>query len=71
MSIKFIKDTAERAVTVFIASYLGVWVQAGSDFDALVNADNLKVGVVAAVAVVAAAFGLKKVGPNKDSASIL
>lgn len=71
MSIKFIKDTVERAVTAFIAAYLGVWVEAGSDFDALTNADNLKVGADAAVAVIAAAFGLKKVGPNKDSASIL
>jgi len=71
MSTKFIKDTVERAVTAFIAAYLGVWVQAGSDFDALVNADNLKVGAIAGVAVIAAAFGLKKVGPNKDSGSVL
>jgi hypothetical protein len=71
MSIKFIKDTVERAVAAFIAAYLGVWVEAGSDFDALANAENLKVGAVAAVAIVAAAFGLKKVGPNKDSGSIL
>ena len=71
MSIKFIKDTVERAVTAFVAAYLGVWVQAGSDFDALVNADNLKVGAIAGVAVIAAAFGLKKVGPNKDSGSVL
>jgi len=71
MSTKFIKDTVERAVTAFVAAYLGVWVQAGSDFDALVNADNLKVGAIAGVAVIAAAFGLKKVGPNKDSGSVL
>jgi hypothetical protein len=71
MSIKFIKDTVERAVTAFIAAYLGVWVQTGSDFDALTNADNLKVGAIAGVAVIAAAFGLKKVGPNKDSGSVL
>jgi hypothetical protein len=71
MSIKFIKDTVERAVAAFIAAYLGVWVEAGSDFDALTNAENLKVGAVAAVAIVAAAFGLKKVGSNKDSGSIL
>ena len=42
MSIKFIKDTAERAVTAFVAAYMGVWVEAGSDFDALTNVDNLK-----------------------------
>ena len=71
MSIKFIKDTVERAVTAFVAAYLGVWVEAGSDFDALVNTGNLKVGAVAGVAVIAAAFGLKKVGPNKDSGSVL
>lgn len=71
MSTKFIKDTVERAVTAFVAAYLGVWVEAGSDFDALVNTGNLKVGVVAGVAVIAAAFGLKKVGPNKDSGSVL
>lgn len=71
MSIKFIKDTVERAVSAFIAAYLGVWVEAGSDFNALANTENLKVGAVAAVAIVAAAFGLKKVGPNKDSASIV
>lgn len=71
MSTKFIKDTVERAVTAFVAAYLGVWVEAGSDFDALVNAGNLKVGAVAGAAVIAAAFGLKKVGPNKDSGSVL
>lgn len=71
MSTKFIKDTVERAVTAFIAAYLGVWVEAGSDFDALANTGNLKVGAVAGVAVIAAAFGLKKVGPNKDSGSVL
>jgi hypothetical protein len=71
MSIKFIKDTVERAVTAFVAAYLGVWVEAGSDFDALTNTGNLKVGAVAGVAVIAAAFGLKKVGPNKDSGSVL
>lgn len=71
MSTKFIKDTVERAVTAFVAAYLGVWVEAGSNFDALVNTGNLKVGAVAGVAVIAAAFGLKKVGPNKDSGSVL
>jgi hypothetical protein len=71
MSIKFIKDTVERAVSAFIAAYLGVWVEAGSDFDALANSEHLKVGAVAAAAIVAAALGLKKVGPNKDSGSIL
>lgn len=71
MSIKFIKDTAERAVMVFLATYLGSWVNGGAEFDGLSNADSLKTGVVAAVLIVAASLGLKNVGPNKDSASIL
>lgn len=71
MSMKFIKDTAERAATAFLTAYLGAWVAAGSSFDALVDQDNLKIGVTALALTVAAALGLKKVGPNKDSASVL
>lgn len=71
MSMKFIKDTAERAVTAFLTAYLGAWMAAGSSFEALIDQDNLKVGVTALALTVAAAMGLKKVGPNKDSASIL
>lgn len=71
MSIKFIKDTAERAVTAFLASYLGAWVNTGADFDGLIASENLKTGVVAGALVIAASLGLKKVGPNKDSGSIL
>lgn len=71
MSIKFLKDTAERAVVAFFASYLGTWVNAGADFDGLTNVDSLKTGVVAAALIVAAAFGLKNVGPNKQSGSVL
>jgi len=48
MSIKFIKDTTERAVTAFLASYLGAWVNAGANFEGLTNTDSLKTGVVAA-----------------------
>lgn len=70
MSPKFIKDTAERAVHAFVASYLGIWVATGADFNGLTNADNLKTGVVAAALSVAASMGLKNVGPNKNSASI-
>jgi hypothetical protein len=44
---------------------------AGSDFDALIDQNNLKVGVTALALTVAAAMGLKRVGPNKDSASVL
>lgn len=71
MSMKFIKDTAERAATAFLTAYLGAWVAAGSSFDALVDQDNLKIGATALALTVAAALGLKKVGPNKDSASVL
>lgn len=71
MSTKFIKDTAERAVTAFLASYLGAWVNGGADFEGLTNVDSLKTGVVAAALIVAASLGLKNVGSNKDSGSIL
>ena len=43
----------------------------GADFDGLINASNLKVGVVAVALSVAMSMGLKKVGPNKESASVL
>lgn len=71
MSTKFIKDTAERAVMAFLTGWLGSAMTAGLDFDSLSNTDNLKVGVTAMAISVAAAMGLKKVGPNKDSGSIL
>lgn len=71
MSTKFIKDTAERAVMAFLTGWLGSAMAAGLDFDSLSNTDNLKVGVTAMAISVAAAMGLKKVGPNKDSGSIL
>jgi hypothetical protein len=71
MSTKFIKDSIEQAAKTFITAYLGAWVAAGSDFDALVDTATLKVGVVALAASVAMSMGLKKVGTNKDSSSIL
>ena len=71
MSIQFVKDTAERAIQAFIVSYLGVWLSNGADFDGLVNGDNLKTGIVAAALSVAASMGLKKVGPNKNSGSVI
>lgn len=71
MSTKFIKDTAERALMAFLTGWLGSAMTAGLDFDSLSNTDNLKVGVTAMAISVAAAMGLKKVGPNKDSGSIL
>ena len=71
MSTKFIKETAENAVRAGIVAYIGAWVASGSSYDALVDAANLKIGVVALAASVAMALGLKKVGPNKDSGSIL
>jgi hypothetical protein len=71
MKSKFLVDTAERAVKTFIQAYLGAWVVAGSDYDALVDMANVKIGAVAVAASIAMAMGLKKVGPNKDSASVL
>ncbi len=71
MNSKFIKDTAERSVMAFLSGWLGSAMANGLDFDSLANADNLKVGVTALALTVAAALGLKKVGPNKDSASVL
>jgi hypothetical protein len=69
MSTKFIKDAAERAVKTFIQAYLAAWVVAGSDFDALTDMANVKIGVVAVAASIAMSMGLKNVGPNKGSAS--
>lgn len=71
MNSKFLADTAERAAKTFIQAYLGAWVVAGSNFDALVDMNNVKIGVVAVAASVAMAMGLKNVGSNKDSGSIL
>lgn len=67
----FVKDTAERAVRTFLQAYLAAWVVAGSDFDALTDMTNVKTGVVAVAASIAMSMGLKKVGPNKGSASTL
>jgi len=66
-----LKQSAERAVKTFVQAWLGAWVVAGSDFDAITNQDNLKVAAVAVVASLAMSFGLKKVGPNNDSASVV
>jgi hypothetical protein len=71
MSTKFIKDIAERAVKTFVQAYLAAWVVAGSDFDALTDVANVKIGVVAVAASIAMSMCLKNVGPNKDSASAI
>jgi hypothetical protein len=71
MSTKFIKDTAERSAMAFLTGWLGSAMASGLDFDSLTKTDNLKVGVTALALTVAAALGLKKVGPNKDSSSVL
>ena len=71
MDQKFLKDVVERAARTFAQGYLGSWLATGADFDGLVNTSNLKVGVVAVALSVAMSMGLKKVGPNKESASVL
>jgi hypothetical protein len=71
MNTAFLKDTVERAVRTFLQGYLGSWLATGADFDGLVGSDNLKVGVVAVALSVAMSMGLKKVGSNKESGSVL
>ena len=71
MTVKFIKDTAERAGMAFLTAWLGAAAANGMDFDSLASSANLKVGVTALALTVAAALGLKKVGPNKDSSSVI
>lgn len=71
MTTKFIKDIAERAGKTFLQAYLGAWVATGANPDDLAKADNLKIGVAAVALSIAMSLGLKKVGPNKDSASIV
>ena len=71
MSSIFIKDTAERAARTFMQAYLGAWIATGADFDGLTDTANLKIGVTAVALSIAMAMGLKKVGTNKDSGSVL
>lgn len=71
MTTSFAKDSAERAVRTFFQGYLGAWLATGADFDGLVSTSNLKVGVVAVALSVAMSMGLKRVGPNKNSASVI
>jgi len=71
MSSKFLKESAENAVKVFVAAWLGASAATGLSFESLTDSANLKVGIVALAASVAMAMGLKNVGKNKDSASIL
>jgi hypothetical protein len=71
MSSPFSKDVLERAVRTFLQGWLGAWLATGADFDGLVSTDNLKVGVVAVALSIAMSMGLKNVGKNKNSASII
>ena len=71
MNTNFMKDVAERAGRTFLQGYLGSWLATGADFDGLLSSSNLKVGVVAVALSVAMSMGLKKVGSNKESASVL
>jgi len=69
MNIQFIKETVERAARTFVQAYLSVWLVSGSDFDSLFQEENWQAGVVAVALSIAMSLGLKKVGPNKNSAS--
>lgn len=71
MSSKFLKDTVERAARTFVQGYLGSWLATGADAEGLWATSNLKVGLVAVALSIAMAMGLKKVGPHKDSASVI
>lgn len=71
MEMKFIKQVVEQAAKTFVTAYLGAWVAAGSSFDALTDTGNLKIGATAVAASIAMSMGLKKVGANKDSVSVL
>jgi len=71
MNTAFIKDTVERAARTFLQGYLGAWLATGADFDGLVATDNLKIGATAVALSVAMSMGLKKVGSNKESGSVL
>jgi Putative lactococcus lactis phage r1t holin len=71
MNLEFVKDTAERAGRTFVQGYLSFWLVNGADFDGLVSVDSLKAGAVALALSVAMSMGLKKVGPNKNSGSVV
>lgn len=71
MSMAFIKQMVEQAAKTFVTAFLGAWVAAGSDFNALTDVANLKIGATAVAASIAISMGLKKVGSNKDSVSVL
>lgn len=69
MNNKFVKETIERAARTFFQAYLSIWLVSGSDFDSLFQEENWQAGVVAVALSIAMSLGLKKVGPDKDSAS--
>ena len=71
MNSAFIKQAVEQAVKTFVTAFLGAWVAAGSDFDGLTDSANLKIGVTAVAASIAISMGLKKVGADKNSPSVL
>jgi len=67
----FIMKAAERAVRTFLQGYFAFWVVTDTSYDNLFTVDNFKAGVVAMAASIAMSLGLKNVGPDKDSPSII
>lgn len=67
----FAKQAVERALRTFLQGYFAFWVVSDTTYENLFTADNLKAGVVAMAASLAMSLGLKKVGHDKDSPSIL
>jgi len=71
MNKQFLLDTAERMGRTFFQGYLGAAAITGFNFDSLADLENVQIGVAAAVLSFAMAMGLKNVGPEKDSGSVL
>jgi hypothetical protein len=70
VSVKFIKDLAERTILTFLEAWLGAWVVlAEHDLDDLFDGKLLGAAGVAAVAAAVKALGARQVG-DPESASL-